>query len=218
MRAGHVRPARGRDTARRRARAGHLVARARGARARPRGRGGDARPAGGEGRCARGRDQRGARRAAVPSPAGAARARRSARRRVDSRRRRPAATSAARMPLVVGGRSSGASRTAAATGAAGVLCLAFPRPPLPRRRRRRRRAVYPSLDEVTVPTLVVQGARDLARAPPLGPRRTVVRVSGGSRPCAPTWAVTADAIRAWLPTVIPYRAGARLQRAPRSSS
>ena len=84
-------------------------------------------------------------------------------------------------PLVVGGRSSGARvacRTAAATGAAGVVCLAFPlQPP-----RRKVGAPPPSrldeLDAVTVPVLVVQGARDPFGMPPPGPARTVVQVNG----------------------------------------
>ena len=84
------------------------------------------------------------------------------------------------LPLVVGGRSSGARvacRTAAATDAAGVLCLAFPlRPP-----RRKQGPEPPSrldeLDAVTVPVLVVQGARDPFGIPPAGPTRAVVEVS-----------------------------------------
>src|SRR5687767_1304112 len=66
------------------------------------------------------------------------------------------------LPVIVGGRSAGARvacRTASATGAVGVLCLAFPlQPP-----RRSGGAPPPSrlheLDAVTVPMLVVQGAR-----------------------------------------------------------
>ena len=84
-------------------------------------------------------------------------------------------------PLVVGGRSAGARvacRTAEATGAAGVLCLAFPlQPP-----RRKTGTAPPSrldeLDAVSVPVLVVQGARDPFGMPPAAPRRTVVEVSG----------------------------------------
>ena len=84
------------------------------------------------------------------------------------------------LPLVVGGRSSGARvacRTAAATDAAGVLCLAFPlRPP-----RRKQGPEPPSrldeLDAVTVPVLVLQGARDPFGIPPAGPTRAVVEVS-----------------------------------------
>jgi uncharacterized protein len=83
------------------------------------------------------------------------------------------------LPLLVGGRSSGARvacRTAGSTGAAGVLCLAFPlRPP-------RRAGAAPAatrldeLEAVTVPTLVVQGARDPFGVPPSGDRRAVILV------------------------------------------
>ena len=84
------------------------------------------------------------------------------------------------LPLVVGGRSSGARvacRTSVATDAAGVLCLAFPlRPP------RRKQGLEPpsrlgELEAVTVPVLVVQGARDPFGIPPAGPTRAVVEVS-----------------------------------------
>jgi predicted alpha/beta-hydrolase family hydrolase len=87
---------------------------------------------------------------------------------------------AAVLPLVAGGRSSGARvacRTAAATDAVGVVCLAFPlRPP------RRKQGVEPpsrldELEAVTVPVLVVQGARDPFGMPPAGPSRTVVEVA-----------------------------------------
>ena len=84
------------------------------------------------------------------------------------------------LPLVVGGRSLGARvacRTAEATGAVGVLCLAFPLQP-PRRSRRARQSRLPELDAVTVPTLVVQGARDPFGIPPATARRTVVQVPG----------------------------------------
>jgi uncharacterized protein len=109
------------------------------------------------------------------------------------------------LALVVGGRSSGARvacRTAAATGADGVLCLAFPlQPP--------RRATapmpppsrLPELDAVTVPTLVVQGARDPFGIPPAGSRRTVVQVAG-DHSLRTDLGAAADAIRAWLRTVI----------------
>jgi uncharacterized protein len=83
------------------------------------------------------------------------------------------------LPLLVGGRSSGARvacRTSEQSGAVGVLCLAFPlQPP-------RRVAATPAasrrseLDAVTVPTLVVQGARDPFGVPPAGEHRTVVLV------------------------------------------
>jgi predicted alpha/beta-hydrolase family hydrolase len=81
------------------------------------------------------------------------------------------------LPLVVGGRSSGARvacRTAEQTGAVGVLCLAFPVHP-PGRPEKTRLA---ELDEVTVPTLVVQGASDPFGLPPAAAAREVVTVPG----------------------------------------
>lgn len=108
------------------------------------------------------------------------------------------------LPLVVGGRSSGARvacRTADRVGAAGVLCLAFPlQPP-----RRRTGAQAPSrldeLDHVTMPVLVVQGARDPFGVPPPGERRTVAVVDS-DHSLRKDHASIADAIRAWLPTVL----------------
>jgi len=108
------------------------------------------------------------------------------------------------LPLVVGGRSSGARvacRTAQATGAVGVLCLAFPlQPP-----RRSGAAAAPSrlheLEAVTVPTLVVQGARDPFGIPPATARRTVVRVQGDHSLRTDLQAVAA-AVRAWLPAFV----------------
>jgi predicted alpha/beta-hydrolase family hydrolase len=105
------------------------------------------------------------------------------------------------LPLVVGGRSSGARvacRTAAATGAVGVLCLAFPlqtpgRPGAPSR--------LDELDAVTVPTLVVQGARDPFGMPPPAAHRTVVQVAGDHSLRTDLQAV-AGAVDAWLPTVV----------------
>jgi uncharacterized protein len=106
------------------------------------------------------------------------------------------------LPLLVGGRSSGARvacRTAAASGAVGVLCLAFPlQPP-------RRAAPAPSrlseLDAVTVPTLVVQGARDAFGIPPAGSQRTVVQVAADHSLKTDLEAVAA-AVRDWLPRVV----------------
>ena len=83
------------------------------------------------------------------------------------------------LPLIVGGRSLGARvacRTADATGAVGVLCLAFPL--LPPRRSSPPKSRLPELDAVTVPTLVVQGARDPFGIPPASALRTVVEVPG----------------------------------------
>jgi predicted alpha/beta-hydrolase family hydrolase len=109
------------------------------------------------------------------------------------------------LPLVVGGRSSGARvacRTAAATGAVGVLCLAFPLQP-PRRASASSAppSRLPELDEVTVPTLVVQGARDRFGVPPPRPNRTVALVSS-DHGLRSDLAGVADAIRGWLPTVL----------------
>ena len=107
------------------------------------------------------------------------------------------------LPIIVGGRSSGARvacRTAEATDAVAVLCLAFPlRPP--------RRASSPAasrlheLDEVTLPTLVVQGARDPFGVPPPSANRSVVEVAGnhGLRTDLPA---VAEAVREWLRAVL----------------
>lgn len=108
------------------------------------------------------------------------------------------------LPLVVGGRSLGARvacRTAGELGVAGVLCLAFPlQPP-----RRRAGGPAPSrlheLDDVPVPTLVVQGERDPFGLPPAAALRTVVRVPGDHGLKADLDAVAA-AVRAWLPGVV----------------
>jgi predicted alpha/beta-hydrolase family hydrolase len=111
------------------------------------------------------------------------------------------------LPLVAGGRSSGARvacRTAEATGALGVLCLAFPLQP----RGRSGGAAPPSrlseLDQVTVPTLVVQGERDPFGIPPPSAKRTVVEVAGDHRLTTDLEAVTA-AVVAWLPRVLRER-------------
>ena len=104
--------------------------------------------------------------------------------------------------LVVGGRSSGARvacRTADATGAVGVLCLAFPL--LPPGRAATTPSRLPELDAVTVPTLVVQGARDPFGIPPAAARRTVVQVPGDHSLRTDVGAV-ADAVRAWLPGLV----------------
>jgi len=106
------------------------------------------------------------------------------------------------LPLVVGGRSAGARvacRTAAATGAVGVLCLAFPLQPPGRSGAAPSR--LPELDAVTVPTLVVQGARDPFGIPPAGERRTVAQVQGDHSLRTDLEAIAA-AVRAWLPGVL----------------
>ena len=100
------------------------------------------------------------------------------------------------LPLVAGGRSLGARvacRTVEATGALAVLCLAFPLHPPGRPEKSR----LSELDAVSVPTLVVQGARDPFGMPPPGPRRTVVGVAGDHGLKSDRRAV-ADAVRTWL--------------------
>jgi predicted alpha/beta-hydrolase family hydrolase len=108
------------------------------------------------------------------------------------------------LPLVVGGQSLGARvacRTAEATGAVGVLCLAFPLQPPRRSAAAAANSRLPELDAVTVPTLVVQGARDPFGIPPATPIRTVVEVPGGHSLRTDLEAVAA-AVRAWLPRVV----------------
>jgi predicted alpha/beta-hydrolase family hydrolase len=108
------------------------------------------------------------------------------------------------LPLVVGGRSLGARvacRTADATGAAGVLCLAFPLQPPRRRGGQETPSRLPELDQVTVPMLVVQGARDRFGIPPATAHRTVVQVPGDHSLRTDVEAVAA-AVRAWLPGVV----------------
>lgn len=108
------------------------------------------------------------------------------------------------LPLVAGGRSLGARvacRTAEETGAVGVLCLAFPLRPLGRRGSGAAQSRLHELDAVTVPTLVVQGARDPFGIPPAAARRTVVRVQGDHSLRTDLDAVAA-AVRAWLPAVV----------------
>jgi predicted alpha/beta-hydrolase family hydrolase len=109
------------------------------------------------------------------------------------------------LPLVVGGRSLGARvacRTVEATGAVAVLCLAFPlQPPQRRAAAAASPSRLPELDAVTVPMLVVQGARDPFGIPPVGARRTVVQVPGDHSLRTDLEAVAA-AVRAWLPSVV----------------
>jgi uncharacterized protein len=107
-----------------------------------------------------------------------------------------------RLPLIVGGRSMGARvacRTAASSGAMAVLCLAFPLQP-PRRSGPRPTRID-ELDQVTVPTLVVQGERDPFGMPPPALRRTVVQVPGDHSLRKDIPAVRA-AIRDWLGVVL----------------
>jgi predicted alpha/beta-hydrolase family hydrolase len=104
------------------------------------------------------------------------------------------------LPLIVGGRSMGgrvACRTAEVTGAVGVLCLAFPLHPPGRPEKSR----LDELDGLTVPTLVVQGARDPFGMPPTGAGRTVVEIPGDHSLKTDLDAVAA-AVRDWLPRVL----------------
>jgi predicted alpha/beta-hydrolase family hydrolase len=107
------------------------------------------------------------------------------------------------LPLLVGGRSLGARvacRTAVATGAVAVLCLAFPLRP-PRRGGKPAQSRLSELDEVRVPVLVVQGARDPFGIPPAGGHRTVVEVDGDHSLRTDLEAVGA-AVRKWLDAVV----------------
>jgi uncharacterized protein len=108
------------------------------------------------------------------------------------------------LSLVVGGRSLGARvacRTAQATGAVAVLCLAFPLQPPRRSGAAAAQSRLGELDEVTVPTLVVQGAGDPFGIPPATARRTVVQVPGNHSLRTDLEAV-ATAVGAWLPGVV----------------
>jgi predicted alpha/beta-hydrolase family hydrolase len=108
------------------------------------------------------------------------------------------------LPLIVGGRSSGARvacRTAEATGAVAVLCLAFPLQPPRRSGAAPAPSRLPELDALTVPTLVVQGARDPFGIPPARSRRTVVQVAGDHSLRTDLEAI-AGAVRAWLSGVV----------------
>ena len=103
------------------------------------------------------------------------------------------------LPLVVGGRSLGARvacRTASALDAIGVVCLAFPLRP-PSRSAKRAASRLPELEQVTVPTLVVQGERDPFGIPPPADGRDVVLVPGDHSLRTDLNAV-ASAVRAWL--------------------
>ena len=108
------------------------------------------------------------------------------------------------LPLIVGGRSAGARvacRTALATGAAGVICLAFPLVPPRRSAAGPAKSRLEELDAVTVPVLVVQGARDPFGVPPAAARRTVVQVASDHSLRADLGSV-AEAVRAWLSCVV----------------
>ena len=114
------------------------------------------------------------------------------------------------LPLVVGGRSLGARvacRTVADTGAIAVLCLAFPLQP-PRRTTPSR---LPELDAVSVPVLVVQGARDPFGVPPATDGRTVVQVAGDHSLKSDLEAVAA-AVERWLAGIVAQAATAGVPR------
>jgi len=118
------------------------------------------------------------------------------------------------LALITGGRSSGARvacRTAAATGAAAVVCLAFPLQPPRRRDGSESPSRLGELESAGVPVLVVQGAHDRFGVPPPGPRRTVVEVAGDHSLRSDLGSL-ADAVREWLPQVLPRAAGARARR------
>jgi hypothetical protein len=104
------------------------------------------------------------------------------------------------LPLIVGGRSLGARvacRTAEATGAAAVLCLAFPLLPPRRKTGAAPSSRLPELEQVRLPTLVVQGERDPFGTPPSAPHRVVVRVPGDHSLRTDLDAV-AEAVRSWF--------------------
>ena len=104
------------------------------------------------------------------------------------------------LALVAGGRSLGARvacRTAEATSAVAVLCLAFPLQPPRRSKAAASPSRLPELDEVSVPTLVVQGARDPFGIPPAAAHRVVVQVPGDHGLKTDVQAV-AEAVRTWL--------------------
>lgn len=110
------------------------------------------------------------------------------------------------LPLIAGGRSLGARvacRTAGEVGAMAVLCLAFPLQPPQRKGKPPSPDRLDELEGVDVPTLVVQGESDQFGIPPEGPKRTVTLVPGTHtlRQMEPI----AEAVRAWLPGVLPER-------------
>jgi predicted alpha/beta-hydrolase family hydrolase len=112
------------------------------------------------------------------------------------------------LPLVVGGRSSGARvacRTAQATGAVAVLCLAFPLQPPRRSGAASAQSRLDELDDVDVPTLVVQGTGDPFGMPPASRLRTVAQVPGNHSLRSDLDGV-ATAVRGWLPRALAHAA------------
>jgi predicted alpha/beta-hydrolase family hydrolase len=119
------------------------------------------------------------------------------------------ATELDRLPLVIGGRSSGARvacRTATVAGAIGVICLAFPLQPPRRAGTEPAPSRLPELDHVTIPTLVVQGARDPFGIPPAKKHRQVIIVPGDHNLKTDLGAVAA-AIQTWLVHLLPRAKG-----------
>ncbi len=111
------------------------------------------------------------------------------------------------LALVAGGRSLGARvacRTVDATGAVAVLCLAFPLQPPRRATAAARPSRLAELEAVSVPMLIVQGAKDPFGMPPAALRRTVVEVPGNHSLRTDPEAV-ADAVGDWLPGVVGLR-------------
>jgi uncharacterized protein len=118
------------------------------------------------------------------------------------------------LPLIVGGRSLGARvacRTVEETGAVAVLCLAFPLQPPARSGKPAPPDRLGELEAVEVPVLVVQGTRDRFGMPPEGKGRTVAQVPGDHGLKVDLDAV-ADAVRAWLPGVVPKRRSSGTRR------
>jgi predicted alpha/beta-hydrolase family hydrolase len=108
------------------------------------------------------------------------------------------------LPLITGGRSLGARvacRTAEATHAIAVLCLAFPLQPPQRSGSSPRPSRLEELDQVEVPTLVVQGTRDPFGMPPESELRTVVQVAGDHGLKSDVPAVAA-AVQSWLVSIV----------------
>jgi uncharacterized protein len=108
------------------------------------------------------------------------------------------------LPLIVGGRSLGARvacRTAEATGAVAVVCLAFPLRPPRRAAGAEPQSRLPELEQVRLPTLVVQGERDPFGIPPSGAQRDVVVVPGDHSLRTDREAVAA-AVGEWLGRVL----------------
>jgi uncharacterized protein len=85
-----------------------------------------------------------------------------------------------------------------------VLCLAFPLQP-PRRSASPAQSRLHELDEVSVPTLVVQGAGDPFGIPPPSAGRMVVEVAGNHSLRTDLPAV-ATAVREWLRGVLDAQA------------